>query len=54
MRTRLGAEASIATVAYGGSPSAAELQRRVMETFGAVKTLGNAYGLTESSSVATA
>jgi steroid-24-oyl-CoA synthetase len=44
---------SIATVAYGGSPSAAELQRRVMETFGAVKTLGNAYGLTESSSVAT-
>ncbi|HZN12724.1 MAG TPA: AMP-binding protein [Acidimicrobiales bacterium] len=45
---------SIATVAYGGSPSAAELQRRVQETFGAVKTLGNAYGLTESSSVATA
>jgi len=44
---------SIATVAYGGSPSAAELQRRVQETFGAVKTLGNAYGLTESSSVAT-
>jgi long-chain acyl-CoA synthetase len=45
---------SIKTVAYGGSPSAAELQRRVQETFGAVKTLGNAYGLTESSSVATA
>nr|MBA3654484.1 AMP-binding protein [Actinomycetota bacterium] len=45
---------SVATVAYGGSPSAAELQRRVQETFGAVKTLGNAYGLTESSSVATA
>jgi long-chain acyl-CoA synthetase len=44
---------SIATVAYGGSPSAAELQRRVMETFGAVKTLGNAYGLPVSSSVAT-
>jgi long-chain acyl-CoA synthetase len=44
---------SIKTVAYGGSPSAAELQRRVQETFGAVKTLGNAYGLTESSSVAT-
>jgi long-chain acyl-CoA synthetase len=45
---------SIKTVAYGGSPSAAELQRRVQETFGAVRTLGNAYGLTESSSVATA
>ncbi len=45
---------TVATVAYGGSPSAAELQRRVQETFGAVKTLGNAYGLTESSSVATA
>jgi long-chain acyl-CoA synthetase len=45
---------TIKTVAYGGSPSAAELQRRVQETFGAVKTLGNAYGLTESSSVATA
>jgi long-chain acyl-CoA synthetase len=45
---------TISTVAYGGSPSAAELQRRVQETFPKVKTLGNAYGLTESSSVATA
>ena len=45
---------SITTVAYGGSPSAAELQRRVQETFPGVRTLGNAYGLTESSSVATA
>jgi long-chain acyl-CoA synthetase len=45
---------TIGTVAYGGSPSAAELQRRVQETFPRVKTLGNAYGLTESSSVATA
>ncbi|HUQ39340.1 MAG TPA: class I adenylate-forming enzyme family protein, partial [Acidimicrobiales bacterium] len=45
---------SVSTVAYGGSPSAAELQRRVQETFPKVKTLGNAYGLTESSSVATA
>jgi steroid-24-oyl-CoA synthetase len=45
---------TIGTVAYGGSPSAAELQRRVQETFPRVRTLGNAYGLTESSSVATA
>ncbi len=45
---------SITTIAYGGSPSAAELQRRVQETFPKVTTLGNAYGLTESSSVATA
>jgi long-chain acyl-CoA synthetase len=44
---------SISSVAYGGSPSAGELQRRVQETFPKVKTLGNAYGLTESSSVAT-
>ncbi|HEV2368873.1 MAG TPA: class I adenylate-forming enzyme family protein, partial [Acidimicrobiales bacterium] len=44
---------SITSVAYGGSPSAAELQRRVHETFPNVRTLGNAYGLTESSSVAT-
>ncbi|HEY1635418.1 MAG TPA: class I adenylate-forming enzyme family protein [Acidimicrobiales bacterium] len=44
---------SVTTVAYGGSPSAAELQRRVEETFPNVRTMGNAYGLTESSSVAT-
>ena len=44
---------TISSVAYGGSPSAAELQRRVQETFPKVSTLGNAYGLTESSSVAT-
>jgi long-chain acyl-CoA synthetase len=44
---------SITSVAYGGSPSAGELQRRVQETFPNVRTLGNAYGLTESSSVAT-
>jgi long-chain acyl-CoA synthetase len=44
---------SVTTVAYGGSPSAGELQRRVQETFPNVRTLGNAYGLTESSSVAT-
>ncbi|MBA3302871.1 MAG: acyl--CoA ligase [Acidimicrobiia bacterium] len=44
---------SIATVAYGGSPTAGELQRRVQETFPKVSVLGNAYGLTESSSVAT-
>ena len=44
---------SVTTVGYGGSPSAAELQRRVQETFPNVRTMGNAYGLTESSSVAT-
>jgi long-chain acyl-CoA synthetase len=44
---------SISSIAYGGSPSAAELQRRVQETFPKLRTLGNAYGLTESSSVAT-
>jgi long-chain acyl-CoA synthetase len=44
---------SVTSVAYGGSPSAGELQRRVQETFVNVRTLGNAYGLTESSSVAT-
>jgi long-chain acyl-CoA synthetase len=44
---------SVTTVAYGGSPSAGELQRRVLETFPNVRTLGNVYGLTESSSVAT-
>ena len=44
---------SVTSVAFGGSPSAAELQRRVQETFPNVSTMGNAYGLTESSSVAT-
>ena len=44
---------SVTSVAYGGSPSARELQRRVQETFPSVKVLSNAYGLTESSSVAT-
>jgi long-chain acyl-CoA synthetase len=44
---------SVTSVAYGGSPSAGELQRRVQETFPKVTTMGNAYGLTESSSVAT-
>jgi len=44
---------SVAQVAYGGSPSAAELQRQVKATFPNVKSIGNAYGLTESSSVLT-
>jgi long-chain acyl-CoA synthetase len=44
---------SVTTVAYGGSPSAGELQRRVQETFPKVRTMGNVYGLTESSSAAT-
>ena len=44
---------SVSSVGYGGSPSAGELQRRVHETFPSVKVVSNAYGLTESSSVAT-
>jgi long-chain acyl-CoA synthetase len=45
---------SVMSVAFGGSPSADELQRKVRETFPNVRTTTNAYGLTESSSVATA
>ena len=44
---------SVQSVGYGGSPTASEMQRRVRETFPNVKSMGNAYGLTESSSVAT-
>jgi len=44
---------SVTSIAYGGSPSAGELQRRVRETFPNVRSIGNAYGLTETSSVAT-
>jgi long-chain acyl-CoA synthetase len=44
---------SVATVAFGGSPSADELQRKVAETFPNVRSTSNAYGLTETSSVAT-
>ena len=44
---------SVTSVAFGGSPSADELQRKVHETFPNVSTTTNAYGLTESSSVAT-
>jgi long-chain acyl-CoA synthetase len=44
---------SVVSVAYGGSAAAPELQRKVRETFPSVKSMGNAYGLTESSSVAT-
>ncbi|MCP4434061.1 MAG: acyl--CoA ligase [Actinomycetia bacterium] len=44
---------SIVSVAFGGSPSADELQRRIRDTFPNVKSTSNAYGLTESSSVAT-
>lgn len=44
---------SVIRVAFGGSPSAAELQRRIRETFPNVRDTTNAYGLTESSSVAT-
>ena len=44
---------SVTSVAFGGSPSADELQRKIHETFPNVTTTSNAYGLTESSSVAT-
>jgi long-chain acyl-CoA synthetase len=44
---------SVSSVAFGGSPSADELQRMVRETFPNVRSTSNAYGLTESSSVAT-
>jgi long-chain acyl-CoA synthetase len=44
---------TVRTVAFGGSPSADELQRMVRETFPNVKSAANAYGLTETSSVAT-
>ena len=44
---------SVTSVAFGGSPSADELQRMVRETFPNVRTTSNAYGLTETSSVAT-
>jgi long-chain acyl-CoA synthetase len=44
---------SVTSVAFGGSPSADELQRKVHETFPNVRSTSNAYGLTESSSVAT-
>ena len=40
---------SVTTVAFGGSPSADELQRKVRETFPNVRSTTNAYGLTESS-----
>ena len=44
---------SVTSVAFGGSPSAEELQRKIADTFPNVKSTSNAYGLTESSSVAT-
>jgi long-chain acyl-CoA synthetase len=44
---------SVTAMAYGGSPSAAELQRQIAETFPNVKSTSNAYGLTESSSAVT-
>jgi long-chain acyl-CoA synthetase len=44
---------SVVTVAFGGSPSADELLRMIGETFPNVRSTSNAYGLTETSSVAT-
>jgi long-chain acyl-CoA synthetase len=44
---------SVTSVAFGGSPSAEELQRMVRDTFPNVRSTSNAYGLTETSSVAT-
>jgi long-chain acyl-CoA synthetase len=43
---------TVERVAFGGSPSADELLRRVFETFPNCKGTTNAYGLTESSSTA--
>ncbi len=44
---------SVTTIAYGGSSPGIRLQQQVRETFPNVRTIGNAYGLTESSSVVT-
>jgi long-chain acyl-CoA synthetase len=44
---------SVTAVAFGGSPSAEELQRKIRDTFPNVRSTSNAYGLTETSSVAT-
>jgi steroid-24-oyl-CoA synthetase len=44
---------TVTSVAFGGSPSADELQRKVLDTFPNVRSTSNAYGLTETSSVAT-
>ncbi|HEY7072953.1 MAG TPA: class I adenylate-forming enzyme family protein [Acidimicrobiales bacterium] len=44
---------AVTTVAFGGSPSADELQRKIADTFPNVRSTSNAYGLTETSSVAT-
>jgi long-chain acyl-CoA synthetase len=44
---------TVTAVAFGGSPSADELQRKVRDTFPNVRSTSNAYGLTETSSVAT-
>jgi long-chain acyl-CoA synthetase len=44
---------TVTSVAFGGSPTADELQRMVADTFPNVRTTSNAYGLTETSSVAT-
>ncbi len=44
---------SVRSVAFGGSPSADELQRMIRDTFPNVTSTSNAYGLTETSSVAT-
>ena len=44
---------TVKSVAFGGSPSADELQRKIADTFPNVTSTSNAYGLTETSSVAT-
>ena len=44
---------TVKTVAFGGSPSADELQRKVSDTFPNVRSTSNASGLTETASVAT-
>jgi long-chain acyl-CoA synthetase len=45
---------SVISVSFGGSPAGSEMHRKVRDTFPNLKAATNAYGLTESSSVATA
>jgi long-chain acyl-CoA synthetase len=44
---------SLRSIAFGGAPAGSDLRRRVAEAFPGVRSVGNAYGLTETSSVAT-
>ena len=44
---------TLRSIAFGGAPAGSDLRRRVAEQFPEVRSVGNAYGLTETSSVAT-